>query len=138
MTVGVLVLVGGGVGGSKQLCLPCKFSGVWGGVVCFGCPLEHRSTPPSDGGEREYCPSLHEAAAVDSGSGIASKTSNLERWLGGVFLVGAEREARYLCSAPPDSTPIPLAAVVDSQQQQKHAGTLFFFGAFLLVQGISP
>ena len=69
----------------------------------------------------------------DSGSGIASNTSNLERWLG-VFLVGGEREARYLCSAPPDSTPIPLAAVVT-----RNKNMLYFFSLPVFsFQGIIP
>ena len=52
--------------------------------------------------------------------------------------VGGEREARYLCSAPPDSTPIPLAAVVTrNNKKNMQRKTLFFFAAFLLkVQGL--
>lgn len=70
MAIGVLVLVVVGGGGGKQLCL---FSSVRFRVcvVCFGCPLEHRSTPPVDGGRRARIlpaqykgPPLHEAAAT--------------------------------------------------------------------------
>ena len=39
--------------------------------------------------------------------------------------MGGEREARYLCSAPPDSTPIPLAAVVTRNKNMQRK-TLFF------------